>query len=99
MLKERRSSKRYNFNRYARIQVEMSGPSRDCLIVNMSEDGVRLHSEIAELPNEFTLVIADAEHPRRTCRVVWRLGFEIGAKYTDLDRLPARRPAGRALVA
>ena len=99
MLKERRNSPRYHFNRYARIQVEMSGASRDCLIVNMSEDGVRLHSEIAELPNEFTLVIADAEHPRRTCRVVWRLGFEIGAKYTDLDRLPARRPAGRALVA
>src|SRR3981081_4063411 len=99
MLKERRESQRENFNRYARIQVEMSGPSRDCLIVNMSEDGVRLHSEIAELPNEFTLVIADAEHPRRACRVVGLLGLEIGAKYPDLDRLPARRPAGRALVA
>ena len=96
MLKERRNSKRYNFNRYARIQVEMSGPSRDCLIVNMSEEGVRLHSEIMEMPNEFTLVIADAEHPRRSCRVVWRLGFEIGAKFTDLERLPARRPAAKA---
>jgi hypothetical protein len=37
------------------------------------------------------LVIADAVHPRRTCRVVWRLGFEIGANFTDLDRLPAGR--------
>ena len=99
MLKERRSSKRYNFSRYARIQVEMSGSSRDCLIVNMSEEGVRLHSEIPELPNEFTLVMPDAEHPRRTCRVVWRLGFEIGAKFTDLDRLPARRPSARAVLA
>jgi hypothetical protein len=91
MLKERRNTKRRNFNRYARIQVEMSGQSRDCLIINMSDEGVRLHSEIAELPNEFTLVIADAVHPRRTCRVVWRLGFEIGANFTDLDRLPAGR--------
>jgi hypothetical protein len=99
MLKERRSSKRYNFNRYARIQVEMSGPSRDCLIVNLSEEGVRLHSETPELPNDFTLVIAGAEYPRRTCRVVWRLGFEIGAKFTDLDRLPARRPAARTVLA
>src|SRR3981081_924246 len=74
MLKERRNSPRYHFNRYARIQVEMSGASRDCLIVNMSEDGVRLHSEIMEMPNEFTLVVADAEHPRRSCRVVWRGG-------------------------
>jgi PilZ domain len=93
MFKERRKSERHTFNRYARIQVEMSGASRDCLIINMSEDGVRLHSEIAEIPGEFTLVIADAEHPRRSCRVVWRLGFEIGAKFTDLDRLPVRRPA------
>src|ERR1700704_3355049 len=99
MLKERRNSPRYHFNRYARIQVEMSGPSRDCLIVNMSEEGVRLHSEVMEMPNEFTLVIADAEHPRRTCRVVWRLGFEFGAKFTDLDRLPARRPSARAVLA
>ena len=96
MYTERRKSVRHSFNRYARIQAEMSCPSRDCLIVNMSEEGVRLHSEIMELPNEFTLVIADADHPRRSCRVVWRLGFEIGAKFTDLDRLPARRPAAKA---
>src|SRR3982074_2792137 len=98
MLKERRSSKRYNFNRYARIPVEMSGRSRGFVIVNMSEDGVRLHSEIAELPNEFTLVITDAEHPRRTCRVVWRLGFEVGAKETHLDRPPAAPPGRTARV-
>ena len=96
MFKERRKSERYHFNRYARIQFEMSGPSRDCLIVNMSEEGVRLHSEITEMPNEFTLVIADSEHSRRSCRVVWRLGFEIGAKFTDLDRLPVRRTATSA---
>jgi hypothetical protein len=90
MFKERRRSVRHNFNRYARIQAEMSGPSRDCLIVNMSEDGVRLHSE-TELPDAFTLVIADAARPRRSCRVVWRLGFELGAKFTDNER---ERPAG-----
>jgi hypothetical protein len=31
--------------------------------------------------------------------VVWRLGFEIGAKFTDLDRLPARRSSARAVLA
>ena len=88
MYAERRKSVRYAFNRYARIQAEMSGPSRDCLIVNMSEDGVRLHSE-AELPDDFTLVIADAPRPRRSCRVVWRLGLEIGAKFIDEERARA----------
>jgi hypothetical protein len=88
MFKERRKSVRYGFNRYARIQAEVSGPSRDCLIVNMSDDGVRLHSE-AELPDDFTLVISDAAQPRRSCRVIWRLGFEIGAKFTDTERARA----------
>ena len=89
MFNERRKAVRYNFNRYARIQAEMAGASRDCLIVDMSATGVRLHSEYAELPSDFTLVIAGADRPRRACRVVWRLGYEIGAEFTDLD---AARP-------
>jgi len=89
MFSERRRSVRHNFNRHARIQVEMAGgPSRDCLIVNMSDDGVRLHSE-TEFPDDFTLVITDAARPRRSCRVVWRLGFEVGATFTDNEGMRA----------
>jgi propanediol dehydratase small subunit len=87
MFNERRRSVRSNFNRYARIQAEMAGASRDCLIVNMSQDGVRLHSE-GEFPDDFTLVITEAARPRRSCRVVWRLGFEVGARFIDEE--PAR---------
>jgi hypothetical protein len=88
MYKERRKSVRYSFNRYARIQAEMAGASRDCLIVDMSDSGVRLHSETA-LPDAFTLVIVEAAQPRRSCRVVWRLGCEIGATFTDNARARA----------
>ena len=88
MFNERRQSVRFSFNRYARIQTEMAGgASRDCLIVNMSDDGVRLHSE-GDFPDDFTLVIAEASRPRRSCRVVWRLGFEVGARF--IDNQPAR---------
>jgi hypothetical protein len=91
---ERRASPRYNFNRYARIQAELSGPTRDCLIVNMSEHGVRLHSEAAEtLGADFTLVISDAKRSRRACRVVWRIGFEIGAQFTDGEKATGRPPS------
>jgi hypothetical protein len=90
MIKERRRSVRHSFNRYARIQAELAGVSRDCLIVDMSEDGVRLHTELAEVPPEFTLVISGVARPRRTCRVVWRLGYELGAEFTDLPREPAQ---------
>jgi hypothetical protein len=91
VFKERRQSPRLAFNRYARIQLEGSGSTRDCLIINMSEDGVRLHSEMADLPNEFTLVMADAHPQRRSCRVAWRLGFEFGAKFIDGDALALQR--------
>ncbi len=82
MLQERRKSVRYSFNRYARIQAETAGTTRDCLIVNLSDDGVRLHCEM-EIPDAFTLVMADAARSRRACRVIWRLGLEVGAQFTD----------------
>ena len=85
MFTERRRSPRVSFNRYARIQAEGAG-TRDCLIVNMSEDGVRLHSELVDGLGDFTLVMTDAKPARRTCRVVWRIGFEIGAKFIDAER-------------
>ena len=99
MIKEQRKSPRHSFNRFARYQAEMSGPSRDCLIINMSEHGVRLHSESGEIPSEFTLVIADAELPRRTCRVIWRLGLEVGAEFTDSERLAVWRRPGQTSAA
>jgi hypothetical protein len=82
MFTERRKAERHSFNRHARFHVE-GGSSKDCLIVNMSDDGVRLHADRAEVPDEFMLAIDGAAIPRRPCRVVWRLGFELGAKFTD----------------
>jgi hypothetical protein len=99
MFKERRKSPRYGFNRFARFQAETAGPTRDCLIVNMSDHGVRLHSENAEIPREFTLVVADTERPRRVCRVVWRLGFEVGAEFTDGGRAAAAGSARQTSAA
>jgi|SRR5215813_4595303 len=82
MFNDRRKSSRNAFSRYARVQGEAGGQSGDCLIVNMSEGGVRLHSESMEVPEEFILVLSDGPYSRRSCRVVWRLGFEIGAEFT-----------------
>jgi hypothetical protein len=93
MFKERRSTPRNAFNRFARIQSDASGPTRDCLIVNMSEESVRLHSDIAEMLTEFTLVLSDSSRPRRTCRVQWRIGFEVGASFTDVQRSRPRASA------
>jgi hypothetical protein len=40
---------------------------------------VRLHSEV-DVPDEFILVLPAG---RRDCRVVWRLGHEVGAEFID----------------
>jgi len=98
MLKQRPTPGPTNFNRHARIQFEGTGAGRDCLVTNLSDDGVRLYSEVPDVPAEFTLVMADA-HPPRRCRLTWRLGFEFGAKFTDAGRIAVLRramPEGRA---
>jgi PilZ domain len=99
MFKQRRDAQRSAFSRHGRIQFEGTNSTRDCLITNMSENGVRLHLEIAELPADFTLLLTDAAWPRRSCRVVWQLGFEFGAKFTDSVRAAVRRPAMPASAA
>ena len=59
---------------------------RDCMITDMSERGARLYSEI-EMPQTFTLAISgEGNHDRRECRVVWRLGGELGVEFTDRVR-------------
>ncbi len=92
MFKQRPKPARLAFNRHARIQFEGSGAGRDCLIITISDDGVRLYSETADIPPEFTLVMPDVQPPRRPCRVIWRLGFEFGAKFTDATHLERSRP-------
>ena len=92
MFQERRQSPRLAFNRYGRIQVDANSPTRDCLVVNISDDGVRLHCDIAETLGDFTLIVDDAKRPRRSCRVIWRIGLEIGAAFTDVEHSSTRAP-------
>jgi hypothetical protein len=83
IMKERRQSKRYKVNRLARIQARADARPCDCLLVDISDAGVRLHAEGAEVPDDFFVLISGAKDERRACRVVWRFGSEIGARFTD----------------
>jgi hypothetical protein len=75
----RRRSERLAMRGLAKIQTATSSLPRDCWISDISDGGVRLHSEV-DVPDEFILVLPAG---RRDCRVVWRLGHEIGAEFTD----------------
>jgi hypothetical protein len=85
---ERRRSRRRLINRLAKIQLGTGALPRDCLITDISEGGVRLHAEGFDIPDEFTLLLSgdDIGAKERCYRVVWRLGYEVGAKFIGRPR-------------
>jgi hypothetical protein len=80
---DRRLSRRRVLNRVATIQFGNGTLPRDCLITDISDGGVRLHVEGFEVPDEFVLLLSgdDVAAKERVYKVVWRLGYEIGAKF------------------
>lgn len=101
MLSFRRKEQPENRRRSERIAVR--GPAqmtfgagslpRDCWISDISDGGVRLHTERGDVPDEFTLLLAGGTQ-RRDCRVAWRLGHEIGAQFVQQEQGFARKIAG-----
>jgi len=99
MIQENRKSHRRPISRFAKIQAGGGTLPRECLVTNISDGGVRLHVEGLEVPEAFVLVLDDGKGARpRDCRVVWRLGYELGAKFTDVFG-PDFRPKARAAAA
>jgi hypothetical protein len=47
---------------------------------------VRLHVEGVVVPDRFVLLLSDGDVSARLrdCKVVWRLGYELGAQFTDV---------------
>jgi hypothetical protein len=77
----RRRSERLAVRGLGKILTGAGSLPRDCWISDVSDGGARLHSEGA-VPDEFVLILPRAT-VRRECRVVWRLGHEIGAEFVD----------------
>ena len=80
---DRRLSRRRVLNRVAKIQLANGSLPRDCLITDISDGGVRLHVEGFDVADDFVLLLTgdDIGAKERIYRVVWRLGYEIGAKF------------------
>jgi hypothetical protein len=79
----RRRSERLALRGLAKIQLGTGSLPRDCWISDVSDGGVRLHAEGVAVPDEFILMLPGAAGGRRECRVVWRLGHEVGAEFVD----------------
>jgi PilZ domain len=85
---ERRRSRRRTLNRMAKIQLANGTLPRDCLVTDISEGGVRLHVEGFDVPDDFVLLLSgdDFAGKEHNYKVVWRLGYEIGARLVRVVR-------------
>jgi hypothetical protein len=73
----------------------VSGPneSRGCALSDISETGARIDIEEPEqVPDRFMLWLSANGSARRTCRVVWREGHQLGVifdpRQVDTGRAP-----------
>ena len=85
-LSERRKHQRYTINRIAKFQTEAGALPRDCMITDISKQGARLFADGVDVPDRFQLVISGDSGVTRDCRVVWRLGGEIGVTFVGPER-------------
>jgi hypothetical protein len=68
-------------------------PVVDCVIVDVSKDGVRVASVNGDpLPNTFTLT-EDSKIEMGAATVMWRAGNEVGVKFERPKKEPKRGPA------
>src|SRR3984885_11156750 len=85
----RRRSTRRHHCRAAKIQLRDDTLARDCLVINISKGGVRLNVEGLDVPDEFVLLLSnDGIVQESTCKVAWRFGNEVGAKFVDVVERP-----------
>ena len=81
-LTEKRTAPRYSLARMAKIQLGYDAPAAYCLIIDISDGGVRVYLNGLEVPDEFVLLLSgDGPAMDGRYRVVWRQGDEVGAKY------------------
>jgi hypothetical protein len=90
MFGERRSHQRVSINRVARIHADQAGITCECTITDISEGGARLFVPDIELPEQFFLFVSADGTTREDCKVVWRLGGEVGVQFVTKSMEQAR---------
>lgn len=81
--RERRGVQRRIINRVAQFRTGLGALPRSCMVTDISPSGARLYSD-TDMPETFTLSVTGEDADiQRECRVVWRLGGEVGVTFTD----------------
>ena len=86
MTADRRSSPRHALHRNALLCSGDGKPIASCQVCDVSAEGARLSltaPQVAALPDEFVLVLAQRAKVHRRCRVVWRADGEVGVRFSN----------------
>ena len=83
MLQDRRRAQRHAVSGRARIQTLAGTLAGDCLVADISDGGARIVAAGLQVPDEFLLSFEEVAGNGRECRVVWRLGDEVGVEFLD----------------
>ena len=87
MPEERRRSPRRRLHRAAKIKVGVGILAHDCILIDISQRGVRLHIAGFDVPDEFVLLLSgDGVVRESKYKVVWRRGHEVGAELVSVVR-------------
>ena len=93
MSTERRRHPRTIINRIAKFRTDVGALPRDCMITDISKEGARLFIDAAEVPAQFHLIISGEPGTMHECRVVWRLGGEVGVSFVGRPQRDRRAQA------
>jgi hypothetical protein len=80
-LSERRQSLRRHLFHIVKIQISADTAPRECLIQDISDDGVRIYVVGFDVPDEFVLILSGDDIVQERYKVIWRIDREIGAKF------------------
>ena len=93
---ERRKSPRRAVSQVVRLELPDGAAANHpgLLVTDLSDGGARLFAQNVEIPNVFALVFADSGR-RRECRMIWRIGPEVGVEFLDWAAATAKRRTKR----
>ncbi len=90
LYEERRGSARRHVFHTVKMLIGTDIRPRDCLILGISDGGVRLYVVGFDVPEEFVLLLpsGDGIEEANKFRAVWRSGSDVGAKFIGVVQRP-----------
>ena len=83
---ERRRSLRHHLYHTLQIQIAPDAAPRECVLLDISDEGVRIYVVGFNVPDEFILFFSDVVQERY--KVIWRRSGEVGANF--ISRQPSQ---------